>query len=117
MSGEQPSYSDVRRQREAAQKEYEETGGVYLSATKFPNGLDVTVTGTEVRPDNKFGKGPQPYWQVTAQGVDGTKLVKENGSMSDRLHELGIAYPTGKSFILGTAGEVGKKYWTIVRAL
>jgi hypothetical protein len=110
--GDQPTYAELRKQRED-----EPAGGNFLSAKDFPNGLDATVKGVEIRPDTKYGKGPQAYWQVTAPGVEGTKLLKENGSMSDRLTELGIADPTGKTFLLSTAGEIGKKYWLIARAL
>lgn len=106
-----PTYAETRQSRSDAP-----AGGNFLSAKNYPNGLDVKVVGVEMRPGYQ-GQGHDPYWIVEANGVQGPARIKENKPMSDRLDELGIADPTGRSFILTTALIQGNKTWAIARAI
>lgn len=111
-----PTYSELRQTRED-----EPSGGDFLRAKDYPNGCDVTVTGVEViqnRSDSKFHPGEyQPYWVVNVKdGKQGAKL-RETKPMSTKLAALGIADPTGKTFILATTTIQGNLTWSIARAL
>ena len=93
-----------------------------MKAKEYPNGLDVTVVRTEVRPPYTPPGKPTPsvpdiYWVVTAKGVEGEAYVKENKPMSDKLEDLNIEDPTGKSFILTQTTIQGNKTWSIARAI
>lgn len=110
-----PSYADLRRQREEEPK-----GGKFLRAKDHPNGLDVTVTGTEVIQNattSQFRPGQyESYWNVTSKnGPSG--LIRETKPMKDKLSDLDIDDPTGKSFMLLTVKINDKPTWAIARAL
>ena len=114
MTGENaatPSYAETRQQRSDAP-----SGGKFLRAKDYPNGLDVTVVRTEVRAGFQ-GEGHDPYWVVNAKGVEGEAYVKENKPMSDKLEELNIEDPSGRSFILTQTTIQGNKTWSIARAI
>ena len=93
-----------------------------MKAKEYPNGLDVTVVRTEVRPPYTPPGKPTPnvpdiYWVVTAAGVDGEAFVKETKPMSDKLDDLDIEDPTGRKFMLIQVDVLGNKTFQIARVL
>ena len=121
-----PSYAELRQERADAPKG---TGLKFLRAKDFPNGLDVTVVRTEVRPEyvplgtpatGKF----DAYWVVKTTDKDkdgnipeGEVYVKESGFVTGKLEELNIDDPAGKRFILSQTEYRNQKTFQIARAL
>ena len=110
------SYADLRQRRR------DDPG--FLSAKEYPNGADITVTGTGTgknSADAKFRPGEEyNYWVVDVKdGVSGAK-IRETATMMDKLDDLGIENPAGHTFLMTTIpvqSNPNARQWVIARDL